>query len=478
MNSTSNYISLMFTSIGTIMIACIVLVNLPEIGNNLTLGKRCWFHLSLLFLGTSIFFTSLFYPEKISFHFSITDALALCLLLISGFIHKWDITQEPDKFALALQLVILWFMLRIGLTMYAELSVFIITIILCIGSVEAVIGIIQFFSLTPEDHFLSQLTGSFINTTGYSGYLAILLPISLCWVLRYGTCRKSDWWSIRTLLFYIALPTLLLIMIILPAIINFTTWLAIIIPCIWISIRCLKWGHLLNKMKLRHSVVFTYAAIFLFVAIFITISSNYISKTSHGNTQLFQYHPTFNLHPKDPLAQVDLSGFKNVTASPHLPYRDAEINIVLISFLILFQAACFYQAYKRKLIDICGAILTATIFMIFSFSLVRPPFLITLILIDAVSTFRSSTNQPIKMHLGNKLYTVRPPHWVYVPSSIYLKRKGIALFSLLLLLVTYSLFHAQKDTYLSYQKWIEQKSAVQYEWGIDMNSIKYDYKYK
>lgn len=462
MNSTSTYISLMLISVSIVMVACTVLVNLPEGGNDLIIGKRCWFHLSLLAMGGSTLFAALFSKREMTFTFSITDVWMFVLFVFCGAMYNWD-TTDPAKFAFAFQLLVLWFMLRIGLSIFPELSPFLMSILLCIGCVEALSGIVQRFGLTGDEHFLAHFTGSFINKTSYGGYLATLFPVSLCWALRYGTCKKRQWWRIKTLLFYAALPALVTIMLILPAVIDRVTWLAVVIPCSWIAWRCFHLGHILKHMKLRHSVAFTYAGIFLAVTAFITISGLCVSHPFEGNLAL-QYHPTFSLHPADALAQADLTGFTKITHSPHLPYRNTEINVFLLLLFLSLQGSCFYLAYKKRLIDVCGALLAATIFMVFSFSLVRPPFLITLVLISVLSNLHSTPPQPVRIHYGGKIYTLCRSHWT--PAALRLGKGGIVLLALSLLVIAHSLFLSQPDAYQHYRHWVKQTSEMNYDWKI------------
>lgn len=457
MNYTSNYISLMLISVSIVMVACIVLVNIPQSGSDMILGKRCWFHLSLLCLGGSLLFTTLFSTKEISFTFSVTDLLAIMLFLLCGIVYSWDLMQRPDKFAFSIQLVILWFMLRMSLSIFPYLSAFVMSITLCIGSIEALLGIVQLFNLAADDYFLAHLTGSFINKISYGGYLALLFPVSLCWVLRYGMCRKTQWWNLRTLLFYTALPAMILIMFILPAIINLSIWLAVILPCIWIAWRCFSLGNVLKQMKLRHSVAFTYAGIFLAVIVFITISSMYITHTHPGPFSFFQYHPTFSLHPKDALASADLSGFTNITHSPYLPYWQTEVNVLLLVLFLCMQGCCFYQAYQKRMMDVCGALLAATVFMVSSFSLVRPPFLITLVLISVLSNLHPLSFQPVTIRYGGKKYTLGRKRWM---PALRLDRGSVILFTFLLLLTAYSIFYLQTDTYDYYKDWIKQASHM------------------
>ncbi len=462
MNSTS-YLSILLIAVASMLTAATVLAILPVTSNDLLLGKRCWLHLSLLFMGGSLLFAALVYRKNLAFRLSVTDLLLVLLALVTGVIYEWNI-DASEKFPLCLQLLLLWFMLRTGLSMFPELGIFFISILLCLGCIEALLGIIQFFHLAEEKHFLSHLTGSFINSDSYGGYLAMLLPVSLYWVLRYGSCRKTDCLDIRTLLFYSALPTLMLIMVILPAVISLTTWLAAIFPCIWIAWKCFSWGKLMKKMKRSHSVAFTYALLVVAVAVFITFSGIYISHTVEGDMRLFRYQPTFSLHPEDVLEITPLTYFTEITRVVHLPDGHSEINILTLVLVVAILCSCFYSAYKKGMADVCGALIAALIYTVFSFPLLRAPFLVTLTFIGVISTVPAKTNRPVVssgskttgrlMNFRNDLF----PFWV--------NKSGTVLLIAFLLAGSHWLLFRQKEVYAFYRKWIEETAQTRYEWEV------------
>ncbi|MCC8170326.1 MAG: hypothetical protein LIP00_00795 [Parabacteroides sp.] len=462
MNSTS-YFSILLIAVASMLTAATVLAILPVTCNDLLLGKRCWLHLSLLFMGGSLLFATLVYPKKLIFRLSVTDVLLVLLALVTGVIYQWNIDASA-KFPLCLQLLLLWFMLRTGLSMFPELGVFFISILLCLGCIEALLGITQFFHLAEEKHFLSHLTGSFINSDDYGGYLAMLLPISLYWVLRYGSCRKTDCLDIRTLLFYSALPTLMLIMVILPAVINLVTWLAAILPCIWIAWKCFSWGKLLKKMKRSYSIAFTYALLVVAVAGFITFSGIYISHTIEGDMRLFRYQPTFSLHPADVFEAARFTYFTDITRVVRLPDGVSEINILTLVLVVAIVCSCFYSAYKKGMADICGALIAALIYIVFSFPLLRAPFLVTLTFIGVVSTVPAKTSRPAVSSAGRAAGRFTPFRNVLFP--FWVNKAGVVLLIAFLLGGSHWLLFRQKEVYAFYRKWIEETSQTRYEWEV------------
>lgn len=462
MNSTFNYISLLLISVGCIFVASSILTIFPEMCAESSIGKHCWFHLSLLFLGSSVLFTALFNRTPLSFRFRGTDLLILLLAAGYGFFYHWNATSEPYPFSLSLQLVLLWFMLRIGLTFYPQLSLFILSITLYLCCVETILGIRQFFHFTGGGRDFLRPTGSFFNAVSFGAYLALLLPVSLCWVLRYGSCRKSDWWEVRTLLFYTALPALLLSMIVLPIVISFTTWLAAVLPCLWIGWHCFSWGNLLKKMKLHHSVAYTYASVFLLAAAFITVSGVYVPRLK-GPAEVRTLR---SAAPPEtgPGAVVPAFKIQTVRAEPvaSTPADTSRKPVSLFLLLLFILAVCIRKAYRKRMIDVCGALLAAWIYIALSFPHVRPPFLITLTLIASLSMLRQAPPETIGFHYQGKSYRLkRPAAWKF--PSVRLNRAGLVFLAAVLLSASYLLFVSQGKIYTNYCEWLQEKREVRYE---------------
>lgn len=464
MTSTFNFISLLLVSAGCTLVACSVLTVFPEMCADLSIGKYCWFHLSLLFLGAGILFTALFNYPEVSFRFSAPDLFILLLTVGYGFLYHWEASAGPYRFPLCLQLAFLWFMLRVGLTFFPQLSLFIISITLCLCCVEAVLGLQQLFRpAAGADPFVAP-SGSFFNAASYGGYLALLLPVSLCWALRYGSCRKSRWWQIRTLLFYAAFPALILIMIILPVVINVTTWLAATLPCYWIAWRFFSWGKVLKQMKLRHSVAFTYAAIFIMVAAFITLSGLYLSGIYESKFQPMESTTGRPAQMPAPVRDIAATALSYRASFGIFTAGATEKPVALLLLFLLTLSVCFRSAYKKGMIDVCGALLAAIIYTAFMFPHIRPPFLITLTLLASLSSFRyagspDENDRPVKK--PHALLSV----WKKT-GEIRLHRTGIVVLSSLLLAASYVLFINQGEIYNNYRQWLRQKKEIRYEWCL------------
>lgn len=104
------------------------------------------------------------------------------------------------------------------------------------GAVEALWGWAQLYGFVPSRHSLYVLTGSFFNPGPYSGFLAMVLPLCL-----------HEWFQHRGILRLVAVSIVLLIVMILPAGMSRSAWLAAGVSCVavYLAHRPLRicWNH-------------------------------------------------------------------------------------------------------------------------------------------------------------------------------------------------------------------------------------------
>lgn len=88
-------------------------------------------------------------------------------------------------------------------------------LLIAAGVLEAVWGLLQVYGYEPSKHLLYTLTGSFYNPGPYSGFLAMCLPVAL-----------DEWLKGKWVWKYIALIALVLMVLVLPAGMSRSAWLA------------------------------------------------------------------------------------------------------------------------------------------------------------------------------------------------------------------------------------------------------------
>lgn len=115
------------------------------------------------------------------------------------------------------------------------------------GCVEALWGMGQIYGLFRSNHALYMLTGSFYNPGPYSGYLAMVFPVSLDEWLRLRKTRVRTMYD--TLLMYASGGVCVLLLCVLPAGMSRAAWIAAFVSGIVVcGIRC-EWFVRLKRLK-------------------------------------------------------------------------------------------------------------------------------------------------------------------------------------------------------------------------------------
>ncbi|MDL2241950.1 O-antigen ligase family protein [Bacteroidales bacterium OttesenSCG-928-L03] len=197
--------------------------------NGLVSGKYFWFY---AWMGIASITIILSYSlNRNPVRWQMLDALVLLFGVISLFFSYLANQEINTKWILLLLCLILYFYFRIALSGSRLNRYFLIVCLLLTGCVEAIWGLLQLYDFLPSQHSLFRITGSFFNPGPYSGYLAVITPLAFYYILTdYRVLKRT--FSIRLLCFYIrwgiSTPTLLCIVIILPAAMSRAAWLAVI----------------------------------------------------------------------------------------------------------------------------------------------------------------------------------------------------------------------------------------------------------
>ncbi len=128
------------------------------------------------------FFT--FMIQRNAFRFSGPDILITVLVVYYAARYDYELQLANWKIIYAFLLWILWFAVRILLTNVAISRRILFGGIVAIGCMLAVWGLLQLYGIQFSNHRLFAITGPFYNPGPYSGYLAMIFPISLCLLLQ------------------------------------------------------------------------------------------------------------------------------------------------------------------------------------------------------------------------------------------------------------------------------------------------------
>ena len=90
------------------------------------------------------------------------------------------------KFILFILLLVLYWWNRCLLTTYPQLSALFKVTLITTALVECLIGLNQLYGLSPSNHALFRITGSFFNPGPFSGYVGMIAPLALYEALLFS----------------------------------------------------------------------------------------------------------------------------------------------------------------------------------------------------------------------------------------------------------------------------------------------------
>lgn len=413
------YLRLLFLSLSSMLILCIPFAANDELDNGVVMGKVYWFHTTLAFLAGSVCFAELTTPKR-RFMFTGSDGFLLLYIATVLLTYQWKLNPEPEKLLFAGQLVMLWFMLRTILKESPPLRLLFLSGIMCAGIIESVWGLTQLYGISSSNNYLFRLTGTFFNPETFSGYLAMILPVSLGMILKLRDCDKKAWWRSTTLLYYTAYICGMLILTVLPAGMSPSAWIAGAVSCGWVYWRYrIGWKKTKNLWTQHPQIGWLLAS--ATVAILVTGSvSIYTIKKNSTNEPLVMWTVTAKAIDEQPITDVGLDDFPAILAPPEVSYfipgnalniekltagcpeyafneylqLGLEQGLIGLPFFLLWLASSFYSGIKKKQYGASGGILALVIFSISSYPFQFPSFWVVLLFLTTICA--TSPNQEEK----------------------------------------------------------------------------------
>jgi O-antigen ligase len=261
-------------------------------------------------------------------------------------------------------------------------------LLILFGATEAARGALQLYGFLPSEHALYSFTGSFNNPGPYSGYLAMILPLSLYQYL-------SD----KGIVKYIPAVVGCFILCLLPAGMSRSAWLAAGVSCVFILMTTRNlYPKRLSKGKLI--VVGLATLVLLSVAAFRV----YQLKPASANGRLFMWRMECRAIAEKPFAGHGIGSFaraygdaqeayfargdyaqweEEVAGSPEYAFNEylqpaIELGIPATLCILAIIATCFVVGIKRKRFGLCGALLSLAVFAFSSYPMQFPLFVFSL----------------------------------------------------------------------------------------------------
>ncbi|MDR0748297.1 MAG: O-antigen ligase family protein [Tannerellaceae bacterium] len=408
-------------ALGGLLILAAVFAVEPSLKNGLVMGPVFWFHRATFILAIIVLLCE-FFSKTVArstsasalcrnrIHIMLPDMLLLAFGGITLLTYRWALHPEPEKLLFGGQLLLLWFILRVLLGRYPSLRNVFLVFILLTGLIQAVWGLEQLYGYRASHHSFFRLTGSFFNPGPYSGYLAVILPVALHFILRTGNFRKYPWRHYTVVLRYASLAVFISMLLVLPAGMSRSAWLAAGVSCAWVY-----WMQRAGWEKVKE-IIHTYrrwmvpVSVLVAGCLFAGVMGLFLLKKDSANGRLLMWKITARAITHQPVSGTGLGGFpaafageqasyftsgsasateKLVAGSPEYAFNEylqtgLEQGIIGIVCFLLWLSCCFYAGVRNRRIGAAGGIVAFAVFAASSYPLQLPAFGVLLIFLSAI----------------------------------------------------------------------------------------------
>ena len=239
----------------------------------------------------------------------------IAFLFFTGIVfvtYQYAQNLSPEFLLFFIQMVLLWFALKVIYRLFPSFKTLVMVGLVLWGVVEAVWGLGQLYGYFPLKHALFKTTGSFLNPGPYGGFIALVLPLTLYSWLTFKL--KSKWIG------YLFLFAGVLCMMVLPATLSRTAWIAAIAGCLVVLLSDkriivksrLFWRHRKKECIIGVSIL----SLFLAIAVY----GVYYLKKDSADGRLFMWKVTTFAIKESPVKGTGLGGFPAAYANAQMSY--------------------------------------------------------------------------------------------------------------------------------------------------------------
>ena len=374
------------------------LVTTGGLANGIVTGKVFWFH-GVTTLSAVLTVAIAACRRRLRFPFALPDGLLLAFAAVTLLTYDWTLDPEPEKLRFGGQLVVVWILLRYWLANGRGLAFFFLAVLMLTGFVEAVWGWRQLAGDAYSHHALFRLTGSFFNPGPYSGFLAVVLPVCLWTALRFKRLTQYTGWIVIGA-----------ILVVLPAGMSRSAWLAAVAGCAWVG-WCEGDGRekvatLYNRYK-RFMLPLATVALCLLLFAFAGI---YNLKRDSADGRLLMWKVTAQAIARTPLTGTGLGGFpeayaasqadyfnggeaseqeKRVAGCPEYAFNEylqigLEQGVVGLLLFLAWLGCLIRRGTRNGQHGAVGALVALAVFALSSYPLQLPSFWVVLLLLGSI----------------------------------------------------------------------------------------------
>lgn len=240
------------------------------------------------------------------------DLLVVIFILTIAFSYNYENHLAQESLFHIILLCILWFLCRILFKLFPFLLQYFSFLILAVGLIEAVWGLGQLYGCFPSGHSLFKTTGSFFNPGPYGGFIALMLPLALHFWLVF---RKRN-----RILEYLFLAIGIVLLLVFPATLSRTAWMAAIMGCTLVLIFDTNAIEKLKKIREQHPGKVFLLATIITVLFMGSIYGIFHLKKDSANGRLFIWKITALAIKESSVRGVGLGGFPAAYAQAQMDY--------------------------------------------------------------------------------------------------------------------------------------------------------------
>lgn len=327
---------------------------------------------------------------------TLIDVVVIFLLIITvlNYLFISDVSSPLYAIKVAL-MAILYINLRCVISFFPEIIKVIIIGLFVVGALEAFIAIQQALGYEYSNNANFKVSGTFFNPGPLSGYLSIVGAVAICYVIiKYNTLKiilskplsnvfRSNVRILWMGLYIVAIISICLIIIVLPATLSRTGFLAI---CIAVFVCCWTNKRLFPSYKKyfnsRYLAIITVLVLAFGVAL-------YALKTDSANGRILIWYISILMITDNPVCGIGIGAFRgeytkyqgqyfegnptsvfvNVADSPEYGFNEylqygAETGVIGLLLLITLFTIATYNLVKHNKVIGYGLIA----FMVFAFA--------------------------------------------------------------------------------------------------------------
>lgn len=285
---------------------------------NLGVAKAYWFYIAM---GPVIFATAvLFIKNRQNLLYTPIDLWIPIFVFLTGAISSMVLPTWQMKTLTFTLLAVLYFCLRIMIIQQQNSVAILFIIIIATGLIEAGWGLLQLYGKTKSQHNLFLTTGSFFNPGPYAGYLAVIAPIALYYVLRDQRIISNKFHPKKTVFYMrcaLAAVTLACIVIVLPATMSRAAWLAAGIGCSTVYILYVLKNKTIHWKKHHKKIILYTSLAFLFLGSSLSVLYNLKKDSADGRLLIWKVAKDI---PKDHPLGTGIGGFSSAYGEAQASY--------------------------------------------------------------------------------------------------------------------------------------------------------------